>query len=334
MFKKWNVLVAAMMVALIITACGESEGTEEVEPNIEQGEATTEEGNEESADGTATDDFPRTVTDALGDEVTIDEKPERMISLIPSITETLYSLDQGDNVVGRTDWDNYPEEVLEVESVGDMTFDVERVLSLQPDLVLSHESNAHSSEEGLEQIRSAGIPVVVINDATSIDAVYEAITLIGEASGADEQAENTVEEMKERFAAVEEKASEISEEERVSVWIEVSDELYTAGSNTFIDEMLSMINADNIANTEDGWPQFTEEEVVTLNPEVIITTYGYYVEDADEKIKDRAAWQDVEAVVNDRIYDVQSDEVTRSGPRLIKGVEELASVIYPEVFGE
>ncbi|ADC51067.1 ferric ion ABC transpoter (ferric ion-binding protein) [Alkalihalophilus pseudofirmus OF4] len=332
MLKKWYAILAALMLAFVLTACGETTDTEESTEPVDTEEAGEEE-NAESENEEA-GDFPRTVTDALGEEIVIEEKPEKIVSLIPSITETLFKIEQGEYVVGRTDWDNYPEEVLDIESVGDMNFDVERVLSLSPDLVLSHESNAHSSTEGLDQIRSAGIPVVVINDASSIDAVYEAITMIGEASGGDQEAASTIEEMKERFAAIEEKASEISEEEQVDVWVEVSDELYTAGSETFIDEMLTLIRANNIADTEQGWPQFTEEEVVTLNPQVIITTYGYYVENADEKIKERAAWQDVDAVKNERIYDVQSDEVTRSGPRLVKGVEELASVIYPEVFGE
>ncbi|WP_083633530.1 ABC transporter substrate-binding protein [Alkalihalophilus pseudofirmus] len=331
MLKKWYAILAALMLAFVLTACGETTDTEESTEPVDTEEAGEE--NVESESG-ETGDFPRTVTDALGEEVVIEEKPEKIVSLIPSITETLFKIEQGEYVVGRTDWDNYPEEVLDIESVGDMNFDVERVLSLSPDLVLSHESNAHSSTEGLDQIRAAGIPVVVINDASSIDDVYEAITMIGEASGGDQEAASTIEEMKERFAAIEEKASEISEEDQVDVWVEVSDELYTAGSETFIDEMLTLIRANNIADTEQGWPQFTEEEVVTLNPQVIITTYGYYVENADEKIKERAAWQDVDAVKNERIYDVQSDEVTRSGPRLVKGVEELASVIYPEVFGE
>ncbi|WP_100372640.1 ABC transporter substrate-binding protein [Bacillus sp. FJAT-45037] len=335
MLKKWKWFLVTLVIASMLAGCGETKVSESVEPiDSEENEQVEEAPSESTADEQENGQFPKVVTDVLGDEVTIEQKPERVVSLIPSVTETLFALGEGDYVVGRSDWDNYPEEVLEIESVGDMTFDVERVLSLSPDLVLSHESTAYSSTEGLDQIRSAGIPVVVINDANSIEHVYKAISLIGESTGADQEAADIIDEMKASFAVIEEKAANIPEEEQVSVWIEVSDELYSAGHNTFINEMLQMIQAENIASSESDWPQFTEEQIVSLNPDIIITTYGYYVENSSELVKDRAAWQDVNAVVNDRVYDVNSDEVTRSGPRLVKGVEELAAIIYPEVFGE
>ena len=79
---------------------------------------------------------------------------------------------------------------------------------------------------------------------------------------------------------------------------------------------------------------FTEEQAVAYNPDVILITYGFYVDNAIEGIKERAAWQDVPAVVNDRIYDLNADEVVRPGPRLAEGVEQIAKAVYPEVFGE
>lgn len=332
-WKQFNLMLIALVMAILLAGCGadstteapaaepDTEGTEAVEPVEQEEEGST---------------FPLTITDALGDEVTLEKEPERIVSLIPSITETVFALDAGEAIIGRTDWDNYPEEVNDIESVGDMNFDVEKVLSLSPDLVLSHASNAHSSAEGLDQLRNAGIPVVVVYDATSIETVYETINMIGLAVGQSEEAAQVVTDMQEAFAAVQEKASTIAEEDRAKVWVEVSPapEIYTTGKGTFLDEMLTMINAENAAGEEDGWVMFTEEEAVAFNPDVILTTYGYYVDNPAETIKERAAWKDVPAVVNDRIYDLNSDEVTRSGPRLAKGVEQLAKAVYPEVFGE
>nr|WP_152414340.1 ABC transporter substrate-binding protein [Halalkalibacterium ligniniphilum] len=328
---KMQALILAMLLAVILTACG-SNTTEEAPANTDAEQATNE--GEPAEEG---ESFPKTITDALDNEVTLEAEPERIVTLIPSITETVYALDQGDKVVGRTDHDNYPAEVEEVESIGGMDFDVEKILSLEPDLVLAHQSGAHNSEEGLNQLRNADIPVIVVHDATEIDAVYRSIALIGEAIGAEAEAEEVVQGMQERFAALEEKASEISEDDRVNVWVEVSPapSIYTTGQGTFLHEILTLINANNVAGDVEGWVQFSEEEAVALQPDVIVTTYhGYTQDDSAQEINERTAWQDVPAVVNDRIYHVEPDPVARSGPRLAEGAEELAKVIYPEVFAE
>jgi iron complex transport system substrate-binding protein len=277
-----------------------------------------------------------TVTDALGNEVTVVENPERIISLIPSITETIFALDKGDQLVGRTDWCNYPEQVTEIASVGDMQFDVEKVLSLKPDLVLSHESSAFSSEEGLEQLRNAGITIVVVKNDTSINDVLETIELIGEVIGTHEKAKQLTAEMNASFTAISEKVASISEEDMVTVWVEVSPapDIFTTGQGTFMHEMLELINANNSAGNLEGWVAFTEEDAVSLNPDVIVTTYGHYIENAADQVKSRQGWKEVTAVKNDRVYDIHSDKVTRSGPRLAEGVEELAAIIYPQIFGK
>ncbi|WP_227936135.1 ABC transporter substrate-binding protein [Alkalihalobacillus deserti] len=329
--KQLKLMLIALLMAIFVAGCGQDQATEpEQAPDTDVEVSESTDGQEQEGS------YPLTITDALGDEVTIEAQPERIVSLIPSITETVFAVEAGDAVVGRTDWDNYPEAVLDIESVGDMNFDVEKVLALSPDLVLSHASNAHSSEEGLNQIRNAGIPVVVVHDAKSIDMVYNSIELIGQVTGHTTEADAVISDMQETFAAVEAKASEISEEDRKKVWVEVSPapEIYTTGQGTFLDEMLTIINAENAAGEEEGWPMFTEEEAVAFNPDVILITYGYYVENAVEGVMERAAWKDVPAVVNERIYDLDSDEVTRSGPRLAKGVERIAKAVYPEVFGE
>lgn len=275
-----------------------------------------------------------TVTDALENEVTIVENPERIVSLIPSITETVFALGKGDQLVGRTDWCNYPEQVTEIESVGGLEFDIEKIISLKPDLVLSHESGAHSSQEGLEQLRNAGISVVVINDATAISDVLDAIEMVGLVIGAHEESQQLTAEMNASFTAISEKAAAITEAEKATVWVEVSPapDIYTTGQGTFLHELLELINADNAAGNLEGWVAFTEEDAVSLNPDVIVTTYGYYLENAADKLKSRQGWKEVTAIKNDRVYDVHSDKVTRSGPRLVEGVEELAAIIYPQIF--
>ena len=97
-------------------------------------------------------------------------------------------------------------------------------------------------------------------------------------------------------------------------------------------EMLESIQATNAAEEHEGWVKLTEEEIVKLNPDVIITTYGYYVENPKEQVLAREGWAEVPALKKQQVFDVDSDTVTRPGPRLIEGVETLAELIYPEIF--
>ena len=99
-----------------------------------------------------------------------------------------------------------------------------------------------------------------------------------------------------------------------------------------MDEMISIINAENIANDQEGWIKIDQEAMIKRNPDVIITTYGFYVKNPVEKVLSRKGWENVNAIKNKQVIDVDSDRVTRSGPRIVEGVEDLAKAVYPEVF--
>ncbi|HHW38131.1 MAG TPA: ABC transporter substrate-binding protein [Bacillales bacterium] len=301
------------------------------------GTNTKEQATPESKAGTRQQEsgFPVTLTDATGAKMTIENKPTRIVSLMPSNTEIAFALGVGNEVVGVTDWDNYPEEVLEIEKVGGLDYNVEKVLALEPDLVLANASRM-SNEQGYQQLQSVGVPVVVVPNATSFDEVYDSISLIGKAIGADAKATEIISTMKEKLEKIKEQASAISDEEKKMVWVEVQPEpdLYTTGKGTFMDDMLTLINAKNAAGDYKGWVKFTEEDALLLNPDVIVVTYGFYVDNPTEKVYSRPAWKDVPAVKNGQVFEVDADKTNRSGPRLVEGVEELASVIYPEIFNK
>ncbi|ALF11372.1 ABC transporter substrate-binding protein [Parageobacillus thermoglucosidasius] len=316
--KKWKryvmLLVFALVFGLMFGCSGENaskEPAQKEEPKAEQAA------------------FPVTVKDGLGEEVTIKSEPQKIVSLIPSNTEIAYALGLGDKIVGVSDFDNYPEDVKKKEKIGGMEFNVEKIISLKPDLVLAHASGAHNSKDGLQQLKDAGITVLVVNDAKSFADVYGSIGLIGKATGTAEKAQEIVDNMKTKLAEIKDKAKQIKESDQAKVWVEVSPppQIYTAGKGTFMDEMLQAISAKNVAGDLEGWPMVTEEKAVAYKPDVIITTYG-----GAKQVLDRPAWKDVPAVQNKRVYDVNIDLVSRPGPRLIEGVEELAKAIYPDIF--
>jgi iron complex transport system substrate-binding protein len=324
--KKLNLLLFALFLAVgILTGCGDSAE----EPTVD----TPNEENQASEQEEAT--FPLTITDALDNEVVIDTKPEKIVSLIPSNTEIAYALGLGEQIVGVSDFDNFPEEVAEKEKIGDMELNIEKIISLAPNLVLAHASSAHNSEAGLQQLKDAGIAVLVVNDAQNLEDVYEGILMVGSATGELDEAETLVADMKEKIEDIQAKVQDIKETDRKTVFVEVSPapEIYSVGANTFMNEMLRIIKAENIV-TEDGWPKMDPEAVIERNPDVIITTHGYYTGDSVSEVVSRDGWQDITAVKNEQVVDVDSDMVTRTGPRIAQGVEELAKAVYPEIFNQ
>ncbi len=288
----------------------------------------------QTAEQTEESSFPVTIKDAADQEVTIEEKPKKIVSLIPSNTEVAYELGLEEEIVGVSDFDNYPEEVSEKERVGGQELNVEKIISLNPDLVLAHESGVQMAADALQQLRDSGIAVIVVNEAANFEEVYDSIEMIGRATGEIEKAESIIENMTTQVEDIKKKVAQI--EEKKSVFIEVSPEpeIYTPGKNTFMHEMLQIINAENVSKDIDGWAKIDQETIIDKNPDVIITTYGYYTENPKQQVLQRAGWSNVTAVEEEHVYDVHSDLVTRSGPRLVEGVEELAKSVYPEAFGE
>jgi iron complex transport system substrate-binding protein len=302
-----------------LAACGEQK-----DPVKDEANSSTEQKGEEKA-------FPVTIKDALDNDVTIEEKPEKIVSLIPSNTEVAFALGLGENVVGVSDFDNYPEEATTKEKIGGMEINIEKIISLQPNLVLAHAS-AMNGTEGLQQLRDAGLTVLVINDAQNFEQVYDSIAMIGKATGENKKADELIKGMQDHLAEIKAKAGEIKEKKKVFVEVSPAPEVFTTGKNTFMDEMISLINAENIANDQEGWIKMDQEVLIDRNPDVIITTYGFYTENAVEQVLSRQGWENVNAIKSKQVIDVDSDRVTRSGPRIVEGVEDLAKAIYPEVF--
>ncbi|RID87463.1 ABC transporter substrate-binding protein [Peribacillus asahii] len=280
----------------------------------------------------AASQFPVTITDGSGEKVTIKEEPKKIVSVIPSNTEIAFALGLGDQIVGVSDYDTYPEETKDIEKIGGLEMNIEKVVSLKPDLVLAHSSN--NVEGGVKQLKEMGITVLVVNDAQNFKQVYHSIEMIGTATGKTEAATVIVEDMQTKLKDVKEKVKVVTADERKKVLIEVSPppEIYSPGKNTFMDEMLQIIQADNIAGQLEGWAKMDEEAVVTANPDVIVTTHGYRTKDPISEVLKRNAWGDITAIKNKQVYNINSDLVDHPGPRLVEGVEELGKAIYPEIF--
>ena len=321
MKKYWKLGLSAFLAMGILVACGQ-----EPKDDSTASEQQEQQGTNQLEEAT----FPLTMTDATGKEIVMEAPPERIISLIPSNTEILFGLGLNDKIVGVNDYDDYPPEVADKEKVGSMEFNIEQIIALQPDIVFAHESGIASLGGAKDQLEAAGVKVFVVTNARDFNETYTTIEQLGRATGKLPEAEKIIANMKVKVEEIEAKLQDVQPKK---VFVETSDEpeIYTPGKDTFMQEMLEMIHAENIAADTDGWFKIDAEQIITKNPDVIVVTYNY-VPDILTKIPQRAGFDTITAVKNKAIVQVDENITSRQGPRLADGLEELAKAIYPEAF--
>ena len=282
----------------------------------------------------AADWEPVTITDDLGVTVTIDKYPERIVSLSPANTEILFALGLGDRIVGVTEYCTYPEAALSKDKIGGFsTINTEKIAVLNPDLLVAADGN---SEETIAHLRELGYTIITVN-ADTIDTTLADIRLIGKAAGVESAAEELVSSMQADLAEIAEKTK--GAEKPTILHCMWTDPLWVSGSGTFQDEMISAAGGVNAAAAEGGWVALTMEKFLTMNPDIIVVDsgdgMGVGTDDALKNffLKD-SRMQSLSAVQNERVYVVNADIIDRGGPRIVEGVEALAEIAHPDIFGE
>jgi iron complex transport system substrate-binding protein len=276
-------------------------------------------------------EFPLTITDDLDREVTIARQPERIISLSPANTEILFALNLGEKVVGITDVCNYPSQTEKKEKIGGYSNpNLEKIIELEPDLILASYGNPAKLINQLEELNYT---VVGLNPK-NIDDIISSITMVGKITGKDEEATRLTEEMKERIEAVLSETSSLFESDRPRIlYVVWYKPLWTAGSGTFIDELIQKTGGINIAGDIAGWPQISLETVLEKNPQVVIVGEGHPGGLVETVKKEGTLWI-TDAFKYNKIYTIDADIISRTGPRIVDALEEMAKIIHPELFGE
>jgi iron complex transport system substrate-binding protein len=276
---------------------------------------------------TATPVAPITVMDDVGNTVTLNSEPQRIISLAPANTEILYALGLGDRVVGVTEYCNYPPEAAEKPKVGGFSdVDLEQVVGLEPDLVLA--TSLHTSEV-VPALQERGVPVFVVDPQTVL-GVLETIRTIGHITGKDQAAGALTSQMQEGINAVQET---IKDAPRPRVFWELGPELYTAGPGSFLNDLIVMAGGENVAaDAESPWPQLSLEAIVLKDPAIVVLADHNYGETA-ETVTLRPGWGNITAVREGRIVELTDDDIfSRPGPRIVEGLEFLAQAFHPDLF--
>lgn len=290
---------------------------------------TGDQGPSGSSGGTGADEatWPMTVTDDAGRTVTIPAEPRRILSLAPSNTEILFALGLGDRVVGVDNFSDYPPEAAALPRIGDlMNPNYEAMAALSPDLALA----IGGSDEVWKKLEELGVPVLVIQPRT-VAEVIDSIRLVGRITGAQEAAEALARSMAERVEAVQRQAAALSHRPRV-FWEVWDDPLMSAGPGSFFDDMIRLAGGINVAgDAQSPWPQVSPEAIIARDPEVILTTQAEWA----ERLRSGAlpAWAGTTAVRQGRIHVVEDNLVSRPGPRIVEGLEQVARAIQSQGAG-
>jgi iron complex transport system substrate-binding protein len=272
-----------------------------------------------------------TLTDDIGNTVEIEGSVERIVSLAPSNTEIAFALGLGDRVVGVTEFCDHPPEALEIAKIGDMEPNLEQIVALDPDLVLGIGGEPVSPAIG--QLQGLGLTVLVL-EPTDLESMYHDIDLMGQATGVEEQAAELVADMRARVEAITSVTADVADRPVVFYELDATDpgRPWTVGPNSWHDEFIQMAGGVNLAGTqESAWVQLSAEEIVAQDPEVIIlgdAAWGV----SPESVAERPGWEVISAVQNGRVYPIDDNLVSRPGPRVVEGIEELARLIHPELF--
>lgn len=331
--------IPGLLLALLLAACGQAPAAAPP-PTAELATATSAPVATAAPAAAATSAPPPaaagiTFTDDLGRTVELAATPQRIVSIAPSVTEMLFAIGAGDQVVGVTEFCNFPPEAQEREKIGGFSvrsISVEAIVGLEPDLVIAGTADQAPISEALEPL---GVNIVVLAPLSFAD-VYANISALGEITGNADQAQQVADEMQERVDAVVAVVAEIPADERPRVFYEVFGEpLITAGPDTFIGEMIDLAGATNIfADVNEDYPQISAEEVVARDPQVILAPDSHQPAPTPELLAQRPGWAEISAVQNERVYQMDGDMVSRPGPRLADALEAMVAALYPEVFSQ
>ena len=281
------------------------------------------------------DSSDKTITDREGNEVVIPDNIERIVSTAPSNTEIIVELGLSDKLVCVDTYSLGIEGLSEgIENMDFTAPDAEAIVELDPDIIVASGYNkSGSADDPFKAISDAGIAVVYVPSSESIEGIYEDITFIADTLNVSEKGEAIVAQMKEKVEEISAIGKTITEKKKVYFEIGPAPTLYSIGNETFVNEMIELIGAENIFKNEIAWISPTEEAVIDANPDVILTNVNY-LENPTAEITSRDGWEHITAVENQAVYYIDADASSRPTPNIVKALEEMASAIYPDEYNK
>ncbi|HEY2495155.1 MAG TPA: ABC transporter substrate-binding protein [Paenibacillus sp.] len=330
--KLWISGLLALVMALSLAGCGADNKVNKDAQNasvVEQ-PATTEE--QPAATEELKTVYPLTVKDSTGESFTFAEAPKRIVSVSPAETEALFAIGLDNEIVGVSDYDDYPEAVVSKPKMGGvMKPNEEAIIASEADIVFTGIS---MSEEAVKKLRDLGIQIFK-TDPKTVEDILSNIELYGQITDHQAQAKVVMDHMKQERDEVIEAVKSVTPEQKKKVYVEFSPG-WTVGKGEFMDELITLAGGVNVASDTVGWNKISEEKIIQDNPDVILYSKNV-IDDVtkkglDDMIKGRSGWDQITAVKNEAIFGLDDNLLSRPGPRATAGLKEVAKAIYPDLF--
>ncbi|MEA4987212.1 MAG: ABC transporter substrate-binding protein [Anaerovorax sp.] len=310
MKKRIVILLAALLITSMVVGCQNNNG-----------------------DNLSDNNQSQMTTDLLGNEIVLPTKTDKIISLGTSNTDILVALGLTDHLIAIDSYsisiEGIPENLLQFDM---MKPDTEQIIALDADIVfVTGMSNVGGGEDIFKPIRDAGVCVVAIPSANSIDEIKKSILFIGEIVNESEEAETIIKSMESEIDKVKEASNSVTTKKKVYFEIASEPTLCTFGQDTFINEMLEIVGAENVFAQQSGWVNVSEESIINANPDVIFTNCDY-IENPVGEILQRNGWESIKAIKEEQVYYIDKNASSLSSHNIVIALKQMAKALYPEVY--
>lgn len=299
-----RVAAAFSVLALTITGCADRE------PEAKAG----------SGSG-----FPITVTTPTGDKLTLDRKPEKIVSLSPTATEVLYAVGAGKQVVAVDDQSNYPEDAPRTKLSG-LTPSPEKISDYAPDLVVA-DDDVNNLSAALDKV---GIKMLVLPAAKTLDDAYRQFELVGKVTGHADEGKDLAKRVEDEITKIVKDTPK--PDKPLTYFHELDETLYTATSETFIGQVYGLFDLRNIADGKDpsahgGYPQLSAEKIIEADPDLIFLADTICCGQSAETVRKRPGWDTLTAVKNNHVFEMDDNIASRWSPRVVDLVRTVADAV-------
>ena len=270
--------------------------------------------------------------DRAGEPIELPDKIETIISLAPSTTRVLTDLGLQEKLIAVDTYSaGYQPELASLPEFDMMTPDVEKLAEMKPDVIFITGMSLSGGSNPYQALIDLGIPVVGIPTSNSIDAIREDVLFIGECVGETDGAQALVDEMQAEIDEIAAIGATIEDKKTVAVEVSALPQLCYAGGDTYINEMIEIIGAENAYGESDPWASVTEEAAVYTNPDVILTCTSYLPDPVGE-ILSRRGWENVTAIADKAVFQLDEESVNQPNHHITKALREMAEAVYPEKY--
>ena len=268
----------------------------------------------------------RAYVDDAGRRMYFATPPSRIVSLAPSITEMLFAMGAGEQLVGVTDFCDYPPEVLQKPKVGYSNPNLELLVALQPDLVVA--PNDFLKPDVIVKLEQLKIPVFIMADK-NVEGIFVHIQTLGRIVGRSSKADTIAMQLRQQVTVIQQRIKGMAPVRML--YVLNSRPLITVGPGSFIDQLIRMAGGINVAEkSATPYPRLSMESVLQEDPEVLVFPVGKAEGISESEQQAWRQWSTMTAVKQGRLHQISADWLNRPGPRIIQGLESLAVILHPD----